>query len=89
MSEDHGFDRWARDGIARQRGYPRWQKLTGNFGFGFIFVGALANMALFSALVALDQGIPTLYCPWWLIYLIVCCITGWCWRLHGRLMDDA
>lgn len=84
MKPNTAFDRWVRSGIARQRRKPRWQKLVGNFGFGFVFLGFVANMALFVALLVSRIEPATIYHPWWLTYGLLSCITGWSWRFHGR-----
>jgi hypothetical protein len=89
MSTESNIDKWAKASIEREERRPRWQKLVGNFGFAFIFIGALLNCALFVILVALEIDSPYLYKPWWLTYIVLCIIAGWRWRLHGRLMAAA
>lgn len=84
MKPDTAFDRFVRASIARRRRKPRWQKLFGNFGFGFVFLGLLANMALLVGLVVLRIEPQVVYHPWWLTYGLLCCVTGWSWRFHGR-----
>jgi hypothetical protein len=67
-----------------QTGQATWRRLIGNFGFGFIFIGALLNLALFIVVMVLSIDLQYLYQPWWPTYLLFCCIAGWSWRLHGN-----
>jgi hypothetical protein len=89
MSTEHWLDRWAKTSVAREKARPRWQKVLGNFGFGFIFIGALLNLALFLFFLVLGAEIPLLYKPWWPTYGLVSCIAGWYWRLHGQSIAEA
>jgi hypothetical protein len=89
VSNEHWLDKRAKASVAREQSRPRWQKLLGNFGFGFIFVGALLNLALFVLITVLGTDFSYLYKPWWLTYVLLSCIAGWYWRLHGRSMAEA
>ena len=84
MPPNTTVDRWVRKRIARQRRKPRWQKLVGNFGFGFVFLGFLANMVLFIAVLVLGIEPGVVYHPWWLTYGLLSGIAGFCWRYHGN-----
>lgn len=84
MGTEHGLDKWVKASVAREQGRPRWQKNLGNFGFGFVFLGALLNLALFLFVTATGPGFPYLYEPWWLTYYLVSCITGWYWQRRAR-----
>lgn len=61
-----------------------WNRKVGNFGFGFIFLGALLNAALLIFITAFGFESLYLYKPRWFTYLILSCITGWSWRHHGN-----
>ena len=78
------FDAWVGKRVLRYRNEPRWQRSLGNFGFGFIFLGALANLALAVVVMALEIEPQYLYRPWWLTYLLLSAITGWSWQRRGR-----
>jgi hypothetical protein len=78
------LDAWVERRVLRYRNEPKWQRSLGNFGFGFIFIGALLNLALFMVVLVLGIESQYLYQPWWLTYLLLCCIAGWSWRFHGN-----
>jgi hypothetical protein len=71
-------------GIATRAGWTRWPRVVGNFGSGFIFIGALMNLALFMVVLVFGIELQYLYKPWWLTYLLLCCVAGWTWRFHGN-----
>ena len=82
--DESRIDAWARRGVLRYQNEPEWRRSLGNFGFGFIFLGLLANMALAVVLTVLKIEFQYLYRPWWLTYLLLCVITGWGWQRRGR-----
>lgn len=49
-----------------------------NYGFGFIFIGFIANIISFRILAKFDI-IKYIYNPWWLGYLAISTIIGFCW----------
>lgn len=83
------IDAWAKRSALRYRSEPPWQRSLGNFGFGFIFLGALANLALAVALMVLQIELQYLYRPWWLTYSLLSAITGWSWQRRGRRRREA
>ena len=84
MSTDHWLDRWAKASIARDQSRPGWQTSIGNFGFGFIFIGALANFAVFMFAITTKIGIAIMYQPWWPTYLGLSVLAGWYWAARGH-----
>ena len=89
VSAEHWLDSWAKASVVREEGRPRWQKILGNFGFGFIFLGAVLNLALFLLVTASGAGLSYLYKPWWLTYTLVSYIPGWYWQRRARSRAEA
>ena len=85
------FDRWVKRGVERYNNEPRWKRAIGNFGFGFIFIGALANLAVFMFVTTTTIGTAVMYQPWWPTYLGISVLTSWYWaaRVVTRPAADA
>jgi len=65
---------WAQTDLARD---------AANFGFGFLFLGPLANIGVFAALSTLGRT-PIRVHPWWLGPIAICVASGIVWLLQGR-----
>jgi hypothetical protein len=79
-----GNDKASHEIVATDSGKVPWHRLIGNFGFGFIFIGALLNLGLFITIILLSFNLQYVYQPWWFTYLLLSCVAGWGWRLHGK-----
>ena len=87
--EESAIDRWAKRGVARYNSEPRWQRNFANFGFGFIFIGMLLNMAVFMTVLATSAAIDVIYEHWWATYLVFSCLAGLYWAARGRKLHTA
>lgn len=80
---EYRFDQWASRRVERYNNEPNWQRALGNFGFGFIFIGALANLAVFMFAITTVFGSDVLYHPW-PTYLVLNAFAGVYWVVRGR-----
>ena len=78
------FDERVKRSIERYRNEPTWQRAVGNFGFGFVFIGALTNLLLFVIGIAAKVGTHVIYDPWWPTYVAVSSLAGLYWAIRGR-----
>lgn len=64
--------------VENRKPKPEQNSEFANYGFGFIFIGFIANIILFGISAKFDI-INYIYNPWWLGYLAISAIFGFCW----------